>query len=151
MKVCAVKELVNQNFNVIFVNALQQFWHTTKSFQCFGNPKKQNLFLFLNGCKITYTDKNAQTLVANSGDIVYTPIGSEYRAILHDFSSENSHTVGINFLLYDEASEPIILSDKIKIFHLAEPTEVLALRTLNVLSNQNLAHSPNVACEKPSA
>ena len=48
MKVCAIKELVNQNFNVIFVNALQQFWHTTKSFQCFGNPKKQNLFLFLN-------------------------------------------------------------------------------------------------------
>ena len=120
MKVCAIKELVNQNFNVIFVNALQQFWHTTKSFQCFGNPKKQNLFLFLNGCKITYTDKNAQTLVANSGDVVYTPIGSEYKVELSDFNDPSSHTVGINFLLLDELGEAVVLSDDIQIFHSSE-------------------------------
>ena len=120
MKVCAIKELVNQNFNVIFVNALQQFWHTTKSFQCFGNPKKQNLFLFLNGCKITYTDKNAQTLVANSGDVVYTPIGSEYKVELSDFNDPSAHTVGINFLLLDELGEAVVLSEDIQVFHSSE-------------------------------
>ena len=102
MKICSVNDLVNQSFNVVFINALQQFWLTTKSFQCFGTPKKQNLFLCLNGCKITYTDKNGSAVTAESGDVVYTPIGSEYKAQLFDFQNASSHTVGINFFIYDE-------------------------------------------------
>ena len=117
MKICRLNDLVNQNFNVIYVNVLQQFWHTTKSFQCIGAPKKQNLFLFLNGCKITYTDKNNRRYVANSGDIVYTPIGSEYLAQLSDFKDESSHTIGINFFLQDQEGESIVLSDDIQVFH----------------------------------
>ena len=117
MKVCAIKELVNQNFNVIFVNALQQFWRETKAFQCIGKAKKQNLLIFLNGCKITYTDKNNQTFVANSGDVVYTPVGSEYKVELSDFNDSNSHTIGINFLLLDDLGEAIVLSNDIQIFH----------------------------------
>ena len=117
MNICAINELINQNFNVIYINALQQFWHTTKSFQCIGSPKKQNLFLFLNGCKITYTDKNNQTFIANSGDVVYTPIGSEYKVQLSDFNDSLSHTIGVNFLLFDDLGEAIILSDNIQIFH----------------------------------
>lgn len=117
MKVCAIKELVNQNFNVIFVNALQQFWRETKAFQCIGKAKKQNLLIFLNGCKITYTDKNNQTFVANSGDVVYTPVGSEYKVQLSDFNDSNSHTIGINFLLLDDWGEAIVLSNDIQIFH----------------------------------
>jgi len=116
MKICSVSELVNQNFNVIFVNVLQQFWHTTKSFQCIGAPKKQNLLLFLCGCRITYTDKNNKIFEASGGDVVYTPIGSEYKAQLSDFRNANSHTVGINFLIFDQTGEQIILSDSIRIF-----------------------------------
>lgn len=117
MNICSINELINKNFNVIYVNALQQFWHATKSFQCVGAPKKQNLLLFLNGCKITYTDKNNQTFVANSGDVVYTPIGSEYKVQLSDFNDSLSCTIGVNFLLFDDSGEAIILSDNIQIFH----------------------------------
>ena len=46
MKICAVDKLVNQNFNVIFVNALQQFWRDTKAFQCIGKPKNRIYFFF---------------------------------------------------------------------------------------------------------
>ncbi len=116
MKICTVDEIVNKNFNIVFVNALRQFWHTTRNFHCIGTPKKQNLFLYLNGCNITYVDKNNQTFAAHSGDVVYTPVGSQYKAQLSDFQDENSHTVGINFLLFDEEGEPLILSDNIKIF-----------------------------------
>ena len=116
MKILTVDELVNQNFNPVFLNALKQFWRTTKHFQCIGTPKSQNLFLFLDGCKITYTDKDNRTYVANSGDIVYTPVGSEYYADMSDFQSELSHTVGINFFLFDACGEPVILSDRIEIF-----------------------------------
>ena len=116
MKICDINKIVNTNFNGTFINALQQFWHTTKTFQCIGAPKKQNLLLYLNGCKITYTDKNNNFFVANSGDVVYTPIGSEYKAQLSDFESSTSHTIGVNFFLLDDVGENIILSNDILIF-----------------------------------
>lgn len=116
MKKCALRDLVNRNFNVVFVNALQQFWQKTKGFQCIGDPKKQNLLLFLDGCKVTYTDKAGRNLVANSGDVVYTPVGSEYEARMLDFESSTAHTVGINFFLSDEVGEEIVLSDEIIVF-----------------------------------
>lgn len=116
MKQCALEELVRQNFNVVFVNALQQFWQKTKGFRCVGDPKKQNLLLFLDGCRATYTDKTGRSFVANSGDVVYTPIGSEYEARMSDFESAAAHTVGINFFLTDGVGEEIVLSDGILIF-----------------------------------
>lgn len=127
MKIYSVSELINQNFNVKFLNVLQSFWRSTKYFQCIGAPKKQNLFLFLNGCKIKYTDKFGNVLIAQSGDVVYTPLGSEYQAELYDFESENSHTIDVNFMLADEYGEAAILSDNIQIFHQTEKSNVSAL------------------------
>ncbi len=117
MKICAINELVKYDFNIRFLNALQQFWRNTKSFQCIDEPKKQNLLLYVNGFTITYTDKNNNTFIAHSGDIVYTPVGSEYKVQISDCESSTSHTIGINFLLFDELGEPAILSDSIEIFH----------------------------------
>ena len=116
MKILTLDELMKKSFNVVFINALKQLWQSTRSFRSIGEPKKQNLFLYLNGCKISYKDKNGNKITAESGDIVYTPVGSEYEARLFDFVDENSHTVGINFFLYDEDGEPILLSDGIKVF-----------------------------------
>ena len=116
MKIIPASELVNRNFNVVFINVLKQFWRTTRYFQCINAPKKHNLFTLLSGCRITYTDKDGRTVVANSGDVVYTPIGSEYKAQMSDFEDDTSHTVGINFLLYDEHGEEIAISRDIEIF-----------------------------------
>ncbi len=127
LKVIDISNLDNENFNPIFINALRQYWKTTKSFQCMGAPKKQNLFLYVDGCKITYTDKTGNTFEAGSTDVVYTPYGSEYRAVLSDFQSTSSHTVGINFHLYDEFGSPFILSDSIHIFHTKDPFTVSSL------------------------
>lgn len=120
MKIIEASELERENFNPIFINSLQQFWKSTKSFHCIGNPKRQNLLLYIVGCKITYTDKDGFVYTAESGDVVYTPTGSEYKVEFSDFASEESHTVGINFLLLDEKGEQIILSEKIQIFHVAD-------------------------------
>ena len=134
MKICPLNDIVNQNYNPIFVNSLQQFWHSTKYFQCISAPKAYNLLLLLNGCKITYTDKNGRILIAESGDIVYTPIGSEYRAQLSDFRDSDSHTVGINFLLQDEGGENLILSDEITIFRQSQQTKPLTKLFRSTLS-----------------
>ena len=115
------------DFNAIFINVLRQFWKNTRSFQCIGDPKKQNLLLYLNGCKATYTDKSGEVFVAESGDLVYTPVGSEYSARLSDFSSAESHTIGINFLLTDKDGESVALADGIRIFHIGHTGELCSL------------------------
>lgn len=136
MRTVSPRELSEMNYNVLFVNALKQLWRTTRDFQCFGAPKTQNLFLYLSGCKITYTDKAGRVFSAKDGDIVYTPMGSEYKAVLSDFEREDSHTVGINFFLKDETGEPLLLSEGIKIFHppRAEACRALFHQVLNAVT-----------------
>ena len=124
MEVCPVEKLMEKNFNVIFINAVDQFWHTTKAFQCIGAPKRQNLLLFLDGCRITYTCKDGQTITADSGDVVYVPMGSEYKAQFSDFLEKDSHTVGVNFFLQDEDAAPLVLSENITVFHLSEDQDI---------------------------
>ena len=118
MKTCTINELVNSDFNIRFLNALKQSWHNTKRFQCINSPKKQDLFLYINGFTVTYTDKHNNVFIANSGDIVYVPTGSEYTVLISDAQDKNSYTIGINFLLSDEFNEQITISDNIKIFNL---------------------------------
>lgn len=116
MKIYDEKELIEQNFNPIFINSLKQYWYTTKSFSCLGAPKRCNLFLYIYGFKMKYTDKCGAELTAESGDIVYTPIGSEYKVEIYDVESQDAYTVGVNFRLLDEQGEDIILSEGVKIF-----------------------------------
>ncbi len=116
MKICKIDDLINENYNIVFINALQQFWRKDRSFQCFGNSKKQNLFLFLNGCKAKYVDKSGNEIFAKSGDVVYVPISSEYKVELYDFENEFSHTVGINFLIYDQCGDSVVMSEGITVF-----------------------------------
>lgn len=116
MKICNISDLINENYNIVFINALQQFWKTGRLFQCFGNSKKQNLFLFLNGCKAKYTNKYGKEIFAESGDVVYVPIASEYKVELYDFKDEAAHTIGINFFIYDPEGEPVVMSNDITVF-----------------------------------
>lgn len=143
MRVIDINALGEENFNPIFINAIRQYWKNTKSFQCIGSPKQQNLLLYIDGCKITYTDKSGKSFVANSGELVYTPIGSEYRANLSDFTSSSSHTVGMNFLLYDTDGTPIVLSDGIRIFHVKDVSAISALFDRATLDDSERAKISN--------
>lgn len=112
---------LEENFNLQYKNSLVQFWQNTRSFRCIGKPKGQNLLLYLDGLSIVYTNKDGSTVTANSGDVVYTPTGSEYRAALFHFRDEKAHTVGINFLLRDEAGEEAVLSRDLQVFRNVSP------------------------------
>ncbi|MBE6713030.1 MAG: helix-turn-helix transcriptional regulator [Ruminococcaceae bacterium] len=112
---------IQENFNLQYVNSLVQYWQNTRSFRCIGRPKGENLLLYLDGLSIVYTKKDGSTVIAHSGDAVYSPSGSEYRADLFDFRDEASHTVGINFLLTDEAGQSGVLDGDITVFRNASP------------------------------
>jgi AraC-like DNA-binding protein len=115
MKIYSPEQLVGRSFNTVFINSLKQYWQTTRSFSCLGAPKKEDLLLYINGFSVCYTDKDGKTVVAGSGDIVYTPRGSEYRCEISD-GSAGAYTVGINLLLFDEMGDEVALSDGVKVF-----------------------------------
>ena len=115
MKTVSFSALSARDFNLHYLNSLKQFWKETKEFQCIGEPKRQDLLFLLCGCSIRYTGRG-KSVVAHSGDVVYVPTGSEYEVELFDFASERSHTVGINFHLFDEDGEAVSLTEEIRVF-----------------------------------
>lgn len=131
MKTCALCELINSDFNLAFLNALRQFWRGKREFSCLGKPKEQCLLLLLDGCRATYTDKAGHSLTGESGDIIYVPRTSEYRAVFHDFEDDTASTVGVNFLLFSSDGVPLRLSERIEVIHPASRTVREVLRRLS--------------------
>ena len=116
MKIIPIEKLYDYNYSIEVINAMKQDWKVCDSFNCFGNPKKQNIFLYLSGCSAEYKMNNGKTCIAKSGDIVYAPINLEYSVQFYDFKSEHSHTIGVNCFLFDADNLPFVLSNEIKIF-----------------------------------
>ena len=130
MKTCALCELIESNFNLSFLNALRQFWRGKREFSCLGKPKEQCLLLLLDGCRATYTDKTGRTVTGESGDVIYVPRQSEYRAVFHGFESERASTVGLNFLLFSSDGTPLRLSERIEVINAAPRAVREAFRRL---------------------
>lgn len=116
MKTISLLELYEYNYSITTINALRQYWTLKKDFDCIGVPKKLNMLLYLDGCKAVYTLKNGGKIFADSGAFVYIPLQSEYHVQLYDFETEDSSTVGVNFLLFDSDNMPFIICDKITVF-----------------------------------
>lgn len=116
MKEIEIAQLYDYDYSVTVINALKQFWRTIKRFSCIGRPKKYNLLVFLDGCSAEYTLTDGRKITAESGSLVYTPANSEYSVRFYDFKSNDSNTIGINFLLYDKSNVPFVLDKEIKVF-----------------------------------
>ncbi|MBE5746553.1 MAG: helix-turn-helix transcriptional regulator [Clostridiales bacterium] len=121
----SIDELYKTNYDVEFLDILRQFWKTTNSFSCLDTPKKQELFLYLDGCDAEYELPNGTKFFAKSGNLVYTALGSQYKVRFSNFKNENSGTVGINFYIFDENRQKISLNKDIVIFNTNE--EIVAL------------------------
>lgn len=115
MKIIPISELYSYDYTLHVINGLKQYWKKVNSFSCLHNPKRVNILVYLDGLKAEYTDRKGEKKYAESGDIVYAPVGSEYFARFYDIEREG-YTVGINFFIYDEKQAPFILSDDILIF-----------------------------------
>lgn len=143
MKILSINELVDKNYSLVFINSLKQFWLTTKTFQCINSPKKENLFLLLVGCSARYVEKNGNVILCKSGDLIYAPKGSEYKVELYNFESEKSHTIGINFLLYDENLEEICFNNGVMVVGSSKTSAIenLFIETLknNSLNDKKIA------------
>ena len=110
-----LEKLYQIDYHSVILNASKQRWPEGSHFSCVGKPKKENLFLFLE-CSAKYTSKNGRVLYAKPGDIVYTPIGSEYSVDFFNSGNEKHNSVGLNFLLFDADFMPFRLSKHIKVY-----------------------------------
>ncbi len=116
MKLLYPEELYRYNYSVQPINSLRQYWRFGKTFSCLHQAKAQNIFVFLDGCSAVYTDASGKTVTAESGALIYAPEGIRYSARFDNFESEHSCTVGINFRLFSEQSEPLIFENEIKVY-----------------------------------
>lgn len=114
MKTIHISKLTYYNYTINILNSLKQNWENS-SFNCLGDPKEKNLFLYIHGCDAKYCTKNGDIFYAKSGNIVYTPINCEYSVKFYNFEKEH-HTIGVNFFLYDDNNQPFILDKNISIF-----------------------------------
>lgn len=115
MNIIPIDELYNLNYSINVINGLKQYWMNGNSFSCINNPKRVNMLLYADGIKGEYIDKNSEKKYAYPGDIVYTPIGSEY-SVKFEKCEPNGNTVGINFFISDENGRPFVFSDDITVF-----------------------------------
>ena len=125
VKTVSPEELFRYNYSVQPINSLRQYWRFGKTFSCLNKAKVQNIFVFLNGCSAVYTDADGRTAKAESGALIYAPEGIRYSARFSDFESENACTVGINFRLFEEAGEPLIFENEIKVYRNAAFRELV--------------------------
>ena len=116
MKVMTLETLYRYNYSVHPINSLRQYWSQRKCFSCIHQPKQHNIFVFLNGCSASYTDKDGRNVQGEAGDLIYAPEGMEYTARFDHFENKDSCTVGINFRLFDEENLPIVFEKEIKVY-----------------------------------
>ena len=64
MKLMPPEMLYRYNYSLHPINSLRQYWCQRKTFSCINEPKQHNIFVFLNGCSASYTDKDGKTVQA---------------------------------------------------------------------------------------
>lgn len=116
MKIIKIADLYDYNYSVDVLSALKQYWKTNKTFSCIGSPKTKNMLLYLDGCDAEYINNEGKKTYAKAGNIIYTPIGSQYEIKFFNFVDEKSCTYGMNFMLTDDKSDPFILNNDIIVF-----------------------------------
>ena len=47
MKAVNIKDLYDADYSVIVINALKQYWKSSKRFNCIGAPKRYNILVYL--------------------------------------------------------------------------------------------------------
>jgi len=124
MKIESITSLASKSFDAHFINSLKQRWISTKSFCCIEKPKRQSLFLYLEGCTATYKDKDGHSVKGESGDLIYAPTGAEYNAYFSNPDVQSSYTISINCRLYDSLGEELILSDGVTAFKNLQNTDI---------------------------
>ena len=129
MKLC---EFYKTDYNVSYLNCLRQFWRQTNCWSCIGEPKKNSLILFLDGCSACYTLVSGEKIFAKAGDVVFSPLGSEYSVEFSDFQNETSGTVGINFQICSSAVKDL---EALQVF--SSPTAADCILTLEKLAESD--------------
>lgn len=90
---------------------VQQSWQSYKSFSCLNTPKENDLLVFIDHCKATYSMKDGESFSLAHGDIAYVPSGKEYVFTINERDEKYGCTYGINFLLFDEKHQRVYLEN----------------------------------------
>ena len=98
MKSINLNELQNSDFTVKDIVIMEQCWQEGGEFNALNRPKKNQSFVYLNGCCVDYYFPDGSVLHAKEQDFVYIPKGARYKARFFN-KSKQIGVVLINFNL----------------------------------------------------
>ncbi len=116
MNIINIQRLYKINYSVKVINALKQYKIADGIFNCIDKPKTVNMLTFISGFDAEYTLKSGRKIYAHSGDVVYVPVGAQYKLIMTNSYFNESYIIGINFMLTNKNDKPFVLSKEIKVF-----------------------------------
>lgn len=126
MNVIPIESAYQKSYTAIVLNAIKQKWSDNESYNFFGNPKKQHLFLCFFNCSAIYTFKDGTELLVPRNSIVYAPEECEYKVKFTDCdTTEKYNCISINFKLFDESNTPFCFERNIKIYALKNASSVI--------------------------
>ena len=106
-----IADFYQTHYTVKFINYLEQTWKDGKTWECFGAPKKEHLFLLFVSGGAVYVPKEGKEIRINEGDLVYTSKQSEYHIRFCGTEQGRVETVAVRFALLDERGEDILISN----------------------------------------
>lgn len=136
MNSAALNDLHGKYFTLRFVNVLKQFWRKGNTYHQ-ATAKIHNNLLYLYKCSAKYTLGSGEVFFAHSGDIVIAPKNSTYHVSFFDFAPQTGCTIGINYHMYDEMDNEILIAKEPLLFQPAHNAQIQNFNELFERINDN--------------
>ena len=117
MKTVSITQLCSMNFDFEIFDIFPENWMQRKEFVLYKQKERPFSALFFVGTdiEVTFFPMDAPALSVGKGDVVFIPRGCRYSVSVEGNTGEKIDSYTINFDLFDEEREPLILSDRISI------------------------------------
>lgn len=115
MKLIALDKLGRESFSITDLRVVRQLWSSRRLHDNVGAPRRLAGLLFYHNCHGDYRLRDGRQFRCDPGDVVYLPLGSEYRTEFTPagVSKEPPTTIVCNFTLRLDDSMPFGLSESL--------------------------------------
>jgi len=109
LELVQLKELYQKEYTLKDIVAMHQYWGENGFYSCIGKPKRNHSLIYFFNASAIFTMKTGEKVNVSKGDILYTPIGSEYSVKVCGRTPRTADSMIIHFLSYDSDDMPISL------------------------------------------
>ena len=117
MKIIPMSDVRYHNLDFEISDILPQNWMQRNEFSLYKNKERplSALLFVISDIEVSLFPENHSVIIAKRGDIVFIPKGIKYYVRIRNKTELTVDTSTINFNLFDENREEVLLSDEISV------------------------------------